>query len=406
MLKKKHRESVPGKSSHSQIIISLFHRILIILLLVTILSPPIAYGEDIQFGYDGSSETNFYSWRSRNNRSGYQYVTPTNLSMYATKPGIGTLNLGVRTAHIVSHNTSRGSKGAVRSISDTSISASISYDKYIIKPWLSMDVNVPTGKSRLKGTEKNALMDENLVGQTRFGEGVNLSPAIGFIFQMSDKNVLSVGSSYNIKGKYEPDGDTYNELDPGDIFTGTMQYQRLTQNSLTSLGVVYSRESTTSLGDINNFYQPGERFDIYATRLQQFFQRHTVSGVFRYSTIGKNKRFDPFTDTFNREDKKGTGDVYFMGLTYAYQYNKQLSTGIDFGYLLRNDNDFQPENDIFIPERKKLSVKLFSNYMVNKNLSLYGSVSYFDMRDKKTAFLPKIHYTGINASLGFSLSFW
>lgn len=356
--------------------------------------------EGINVNWAASAETNFYSWEVKDSRlSGYQFVTPVNVSTTSSIPDLLTINAGIRTAHIASENRSNGAIGSVENISDTSLNLALSYDAYRIKPWVSLDINAPTGKSTLKGQEKNAIMDPNLVGQTRFGEGLNLSPAAGFVFELTKNDVVSIGASHNIKGKYTPDGDTNVVLDPGDIYTASLQYQRLTKDSYTSLGMVYNNESATKLADIEVF-QPGERFDVNASHTQRFWQRHTLSGFLRYSTSDKNKRFDPFLGKFSAEERKGAGDVYFIGADYAYQYGQRLSGGVGFDYLLRQANQFQVGNDLFIPNRDKWSVNVFSNYMLTENSGLKRKVSYFEMRDQKTSFKSATDYSGVTASIG------
>lgn len=319
-------------------------------------------------------------------------------------PDLLTINAGVRTAYIDSENRSDGALGTLGDMSDTSINLAISYDSFWVKPWVSLDINAPTGKSTLKGQEKNTLMDPNLVGQTRFGEGWNFSPAMGFVFEVTDNDVISIGGSYNIKGKYVPDGDTGNVRDPGDIYTATLQYQHLTENSFTSIGMVYSNEGGTKLGGIDVF-QPGERFDVNASHSRRFLDQHTMSVFFRYSITDSNKRFDPFLGEFSDEERDGSGDVLFTGFNYAYQYDQQLSAGVGFDYLLREANEYQVSNDLFIPNRDKWSVNVFSTYALTENLNLKGKVGYFGMRDQKTAFLSTIDYSGVTASFGLNFQY-
>lgn len=360
----------------------------------------VTMAQEMNVNWAASAETNFYSWEVKDrNLSGYQFVTPVNLSTTTSIPNLMTINAGIRTAHIFSNNRSEGAIGSVENVSDTSLNFAFSYDAFWIKPWVSLDINAPTGKSTLKGQEKNAIMDPNLVGQTRFGEGVNLSPAAGFVFELTNNDVVSIGASHNIKGKYTPDGDANIVLDPGDIYTATLQYQRLTRDSMTSLGMVYSEEDVTKLAGINVF-QPGKRFDVNASHAQRFWQQHTVSGFFRYSNMDKNKRFDPFLGSFTAEERDGAGDVFFMGCNYTYQYDRRLSGGVGFDYLLREANQYQVGNDLFLPNRDKWSVNVFSSYMLTENLGLKGRVSYFEMVDQQTSFRPTTEYTGVTASIG------
>lgn len=51
-------------------------------------------------------------------------------------------------------------------------------------------------------------MDGNLVEQTRFGEGINFSPAMGLVYNLTPNDVFSVGTSFNFKRFYVPEGDT------------------------------------------------------------------------------------------------------------------------------------------------------------------------------------------------------
>ncbi|MPR12670.1 hypothetical protein [Microvirga tunisiensis] len=63
-------------------------------------------------------------------------------------------------------------RGTVSTLTDTTTHLQFAYEGFEnVQPFVTFDMNLPTGKETLRGREKNAVMDRDLVFQTRFGEG-------------------------------------------------------------------------------------------------------------------------------------------------------------------------------------------------------------------------------------------
>ena len=86
----------------------------------------------------------------------------------------------VRSGWVRSSQTTAGLSGTVETITDTVMSGTLTYLAINgVQPFVSLNVNAPTGKAVLNGTEANARMDPDLVEIGSFGEGWNIGPTVG-----------------------------------------------------------------------------------------------------------------------------------------------------------------------------------------------------------------------------------
>lgn len=147
---------------------------------------------------------------------GYQFYVPAEVEYRA-----GRFAAGLLTAY--AHTSRRGSGGEDASLSalvDTKLTTSYSVvGRLPVDVLLGLDLNLPTGKTRLSSREASLMMDPDLVPIISFGEGFNVNPTLA-VARSWGAVAAGVGAGYAWRGSYDlgsaAGGDDY---DPGDVVT-------------------------------------------------------------------------------------------------------------------------------------------------------------------------------------------
>lgn len=318
----------------------------------------------------------FYYWNEADeNNSGGQIVAP--VSVVSTLPQENLLfEFGARAALIHSFNDSKDQTGSVTTFSDTVLNVTMTYagSELPFYPFASVSVNVPTGKETLKGREKNAVMDLDLVEQVRFGEGLNVNLGAGLTVPITNAISATAAASYNFRGSYVPDGDTGFNYDPGNQFVayGEVVYAR--DNTYASLGLKFNTEETSRLDGLN-YFQPGQFWEVYGTVATQVSQQDVLNASLSLAKYSKNEIFDPFTNQFVTEAAQGAGDVIRVGLGWKH-YLDWGSAGLRGEFLYREANDYDALTDRYIPARKRFLIGPEVGVNLNKASSLDLRLQY------------------------------
>ena len=126
-------------------------------------------------------------------------------------------------------------------------------------PYLSLNVNAPTGKSVLPGTDGFARMDPDLVDIPTFGEGWNFGATLGANMAFAQNVIGSLAVGHTIRNSYDRDnpGPTGSlgivNLSPGDVTTinAALGFRH---GALTSqISGSYSHEGATSFAGVPAF---------------------------------------------------------------------------------------------------------------------------------------------------------
>lgn len=306
----------------------------------------------------------------------------------------------MRTAYMRSENRTPSQTGVISGFSDTAISLFGSYaasSKVI--PFMVTSFNLPTGKGTLSGSQKNALMDIDLVEQVRHGEGLNMNIGGGVTYNFNETTSTTISASRNFRGGYIPDGDLNLKYQPGTQTTVFGQVDYSTDRISGLLGLKYSEERTSLLGE-TAFFQPGEMYEGYASLSVAISDRDLLSGFLSFSKFSKNKSFDPFKQAFVEEEATGAGNVINIKGSWQHAYDWGRF-GINGSILYRDENDFDAVNDQFIPARIKLTMGPEATITLPEGLSLIFNASYFRLNEEGTVFTKHNQkFDGVEISLG------
>ena len=286
---------------------------------------------------------------------------------------------------------------------------SFAYVQPIIKSWdirFNVDYNAPTGKATLGGTERNAIMDGNLVQQTRFGEGHNVNPGFVLTKAFGDNASVGVGLSHNIRGSFDPNADTINDsYNPGDETRASLQGQYGTQNWLVIGGLIYTNSETTKVNHQKSF-RKGDRFDINLTSIYALPYEQKLTGSFRYSIQQPDTYVNSITSNFEKESRNVNGDNVYLSLEYAKTFYDKHTLKLLGDWMMNDANSYDQLNGLYNAGREKWQIGLGYDYQIDQKKHFYFLVKNMEMRDNATP-ITKVntHYSGWNISAGLDFAF-
>lgn len=328
-----------------------------------------------------------YSWVGPSSQfKASQTVTPFNFGVVGSTEH-GNFNMAMRTAYVMSDNYSVGRVGSVHSFSDTNASVSYFHKLDNAQPFVAFDVNVPTGKSTLRGAEKNALLDGFLVDQTRFGEGWNYSPSIGVSLPILDRYVITASVANTARGSFIPDGDNPFKFSPGDITTTLIGLaKKATDNYLINIQAVRVSERTSKVNGIG-YFKSGDRLSISSQGQFSLSQTMRLGISFAYLNSLKNQYYDPAIGALAGSAKNTNSDTFNYGANLIVAHSGGYQTNTTISFTDRKSNQYLPTEDLFLPPRQKLLLGAeLSKKMEGTTIS--GKLEYLNMNDGATPFAP------------------
>jgi hypothetical protein len=335
---------------------------------------------------------------------GWQMVAPLDVTYTFDIGAKGRLDFSGRTAYVMSHNNSPLAEGSVETLTDTVIGATVSTDWMPnLQPFMTLDVNLPTGLATLHGSQKSAVMDPDLTYLVRFGEGLNLNLSVGVTWLIPDSKWSLTGAiGRNWRGSYVADGDLDERFDPGDQLTALLRFQYLSDDMYGAVSVQYFDEETSTLERVP-YFNPGNQIEINVEGTYVIDKVQSVSASFFYTTSGKNEYLDFFTNELIKENISGNGDYYFGQLAYSRILTPEIGATIAATYGVRTENDYVAADDLFIPARSYWDVRLSADYTAPGGWVVAADIGYGGVDDDGTAFAPDDRsYQTFSAGLALS----
>jgi hypothetical protein len=352
-----------------------------------------------------SFDSTYHTWKGRNGDSGSQWFTTTSVGIARAFENGSSLDLALRSGYVSSINDTPGRKGSVRSLVDTTLHAKLSFlGDSRFQPFLTLGVNLPTGKATLFGNEQNALMDRDLVPQGRFGEGFNINPGIGVTVPLNPFWIASAAVGYNLRGAYVANGDTGRKYNPGDQVIGTIGLTYASQRTLFSLTAIYTSESTSTLDGVD-FFKPGDSIALNTQIAHAWNDRHQTRLTLAVNKADRNRFSDFFAGGFTEESQNSNSTVYQAALAHTTNVTGSLSLTGTLGYLQRTKNAYAPSSDFYTPAKERISLGLSTTYRINDTMSVRADIEAFRLHREETPFFGAQNYKGANVHASFDIRF-
>ena len=353
-----------------------------------------------------STETRYFSWRNNfipsdtpgiGAGSGREIYIPFAAQLSGKPTDELSIDFVARGGWVKAAQTTPGLSGEVATTTDTVMSATATYLGWQgVQPFIALSANLPTGKSALLGTEKNARMDPDLVEISTFGEGYNLGPSFGLNFPIAGSLLLTTSVGYTWRGAFEResgfptlplgvDPDLVRSLiginptqtiDPGENITVTAAINYGTGPFAVGLTGSVSWESPTIVRD-TPIFRPGLR---YLLSLQSTYKWPDNWGVTELTAaVAHSNRSKVLlvdgSQLLALESLNSNSNVYRVGLQHLFPVD-QFQLGPSASLLYRDHNGYNSATLQFVPQKTRWAAGVLAQYTPNASVTLNARVEH------------------------------
>jgi hypothetical protein len=268
----------------------------------------------------------------------------------------GYQNMSVKVLTAFAHTDGEASGDRDQSLSsviDTKVNLSYALlEKLPVDILFGVDVNLPTGKTKLDFTELQLLRNPDLVTINRYGEGFNVNPTVT-VAKQQDRWAIGFGVGFLWRGEYDFSEDIL-DYDPGDIFNLTAEaVYAFTDRWQGRLFGEFALYGTDEL-DVQDYYREGDYLmaGVGADYIEKLWEASfSVKGIFR----GKSE-FQEADLALATEDQNSYGDEYHVDLSWLYRLNAQTVISSNLRYLYLSENDYESTSPLYFGSKQKISL--------------------------------------------------
>ena len=326
-------------------------------------------------------------------QSGHQVLAPFSLAFDTPQWG-----LAVRSAYGTSErDPGTIPSGSITGFTDTTLGG---YYRLLVKGTevrAGLDLDLPSGVSRLGPRQVVAVQDPELVTLRRFGEGFDVNPTLA-AYRNFGRFGLGLGLGYLWTGEYDPTTQPSDTLDPGDELTAALLADLYATDTIRLLfRAAYTTFSADKRRGVDAFRE-GDELDLLLTtewRPEPWWATLTLRNVVRF----KAERVDS-TSRLITEPRDSNGNEFRAGLTVGYVLTDAwgIQGGVEVVYV--DANDFPRGDPLHDGGRTKVALGPGVAWTPSRILGVDASVRYFVMDVEEGPLFPKagtIH--GIQAAV-------
>jgi hypothetical protein len=260
---------------------------------------------------------------------------------------------------------------------DTIVSGTVTYTGIAgFQPYVSLNANLPTGQTVLKGATANARMDPDIVDIATFGEGWNIGPTIGANFPITDSTTLSFGAGHTVRGPYDKEGFTdpnaLVRIDPGDVTTLNASISTESGKFSFEGSASYSWESVTyRLGSPS--FKLGDRYLVSGTAGYAWTDASKSIVTVSWSANKRNKIINTEINDLITEAFNSNNNVYRARIDHLFTVGGWV-VGPTANYMLRDVNSYSPSTLQFVPAKTRWGAGATVKHKLNKQVDLNASI--------------------------------
>lgn len=334
-------------------------------------------------------------------QDGRQILVP--LSVFFDTPAWG---VGVRGAVGNSERDPGGdlSSGDITGLTDTTLSGYYRLVVADVEIRAGLNLDLPTGVSRLKTRDLAAIQDEDLALLERFGEGFDVNPTIS-AYRNFGRFGIGGGVGYLWTGEYDPTKEIpSDDLDPGNELTLAVLGDVYLADSLRLAASVAYTYFTADQFQGRDAFREGDEFDVRVTlewRPEPWWVVASVRNIIR----SKAERLD-VAGRLGTEPSDSRGNDLRGSVTVGYILDDvwTLDGTVEVKHVFENG---YPESDPFFDGgRTKVTIGPTVTWTPHRRLAIETALRYFIMDVERSPFFPRtgtIH--GVHADLRVTYRF-
>ncbi|VBB46668.1 exported hypothetical protein [uncultured Desulfatiglans sp.] len=353
-----------------------------------------------EFEYTLHTGFHFDLWRSDADESGFQFHTPIEVA-----GRYDAFSLRVLSAVMYTETSPEGRDDvSVSNFADTKINASYEIiGRFPVDILIGLDLNLPTGETRLSADDLLLYLDPDLVSITQLGEGFNINPTL-VLGREWERWAAGLGAGYVWRGSYDY-SEEVEDYDPGNIFTLSAEvHYLLTSAWQARLFAQYADYGQDTVRDAA-FYEEGD-FMMIGVGLDYSAGPWETSVSLRSIQRAKS-RFDEPSGGILKEEANSHGDEWVADLFCRYALDSRTTLKGLAQFLSIDANDYPRGEDLYVGERQKFALGLAVARQLLANLSGEVGVKGFIVDDDETWYHPTSgrRYRGLSAAVTFTGTF-
>lgn len=308
-----------------------------------------------------------------------------------------------RGGYVWARQSTAGLTGTVGTATDTVTSTTITYlGVPAIQPFISLDLNLPTGLASLTPTQVNARMDPDLVDVATFGEGLNVGPTIGFNLPFDSSWLLTMSAGYTHRGVFNTEGPLTppggnatpqpTNITPGDVFTATGVLGYQTGPLSAKLTGTITENGTTKQDDVD-VVRPGRRYLIAGTASYNWPSKYVGTTTLNASAAHSNRNDVSFQclsgcpTTLVTEPFNTNSNLYQASVQHLFDFG-QIAVGPRGSFLFRDNNGYEPTTLQFVPAKERWTAGLIASYAPNQTFTFNARAERVWTHENETPGLP------------------
>ena len=335
-----------------------------------------------------NTEVRYLSWNSSGGNSGIvpgigsgggtgsQIYVPMALQLTGRPSNDVKLEFLVRSGEIWTRQNTPTGTVSFSSPTDTTISTTASYFGWAgIQPFLSLNVNIPTGSTIINNKSSDTNMDSNFIPTPVFGEGWNLGPTIGANIPIDESTIVSLGVGYTNRGPYNRFGafdpitatQGVARYDPGDVYTFNSSIGHRGDRGSIQFSAAYSIE-TASLVNGQQWYEPGGRIVLTGKAGYAWSDTWSSRLIATYAHTEKYQIAKAGAPGLVDERLNSNGDIYRVAVDTTYNKDN-FSIGPTGSFLYRARNAYEATAPEFVPQRSGWSAGVIATYRAGQQVT-------------------------------------
>jgi hypothetical protein len=342
-----------------------------------------------------ASEVRLFSWQSNRGvpvgvptdgrGGGSEIYIPYALQLVGRPNDDFKIELLGRAGWVWAHQWTSGLSGEVSTATDTVASGTVTYYGFNgIQPFVSINLNIPTGQSSLSGTAANARMDPDLVDIASFGEGWNVGPTVGVSIPIGTDWMVTTSAGYNWRGDYlrdnslsatiftPPIAQAPTTVDPGDVLTwyGAVGYQAGPWAAKASGSISWETATTENGAPL---YQSGPHYLVTGTVAYTWEKAGVTTLDLSASHADRNKVLFLGMTSLVAETLNTNSNLYRVGIQHLFPLDR-FAVGPTASYLFRDRNGYDSTTLQFTPAKERVAVGAIARYAMTDRVTLNARI--------------------------------
>jgi hypothetical protein len=313
---------------------------------------------------------------------GYEFLVPLGIAFDTPIWGVSARG----SVGTTQHDLDAAPSASITGFTDTTLSGYYRWRVSGTEIRFGLDLDLPTGVSRIKTRDLPAIQDEDLVALQRFGEGFDVNPTV-IVYRSFGDWGLGGGVGYLWTGEYDPTEDIANDdFNPGNELAVNLIGDVFLGDVWRLLGrVAYTHFSEDERGGFETFRE-GDELDIGASlewRPEPWWAVVSVRDIYRFKADRLNA-----AGQLTEEPQNSRGNEIRGTVTVGYIIDDVWTVRGTMEVRYVAANDYASTDALYDGGRFKIAVGPGVTWTLSRTFAVDASVRWFYLDAERSPIFP------------------